>query len=53
MRPFFSRIDTNGDGAIDAKEVAAAQARRRQQNPGEGPGAGGPPGMRPPIDGAR
>ena len=50
MRQYASRMDTNNDGGIDAKEFAAARARRAQQ-----PGAAGGPGASggPPSEGAR
>ena len=34
MKSFFDRIDTNGDGAIDAKEYAAMRTRMQQQKQG-------------------
>jgi hypothetical protein len=43
MAAFFDKIDTNGDGFIDAKEAAAAAARRRKMQQ-EGGGPGGPGG---------
>ncbi len=46
MRPRFSTIDANGDGAIDRAEFAAARSRAGVgQRPGGGPG--GAPGARP------
>ncbi|HTU26568.1 MAG TPA: efflux RND transporter periplasmic adaptor subunit [Pirellulales bacterium] len=46
MQAFFDKIDTDSDGFIDAKEAAAAQARRRkaEQEGGFGGGPGGPGG---------
>ena len=44
MKQFFDRIDTNKDGFIDAKEVAAMQARMRQMQQQGGGGPGGPGG---------
>ena len=41
MQARFDKIDTNGDGFIDAKEAAAAAARRRKME-AEGGGPGGP-----------
>lgn len=43
MQAFFDRIDTNGDGFIDAAENNAA--RQRMQS-GGGPPGSGPPGGR-------
>jgi collagen type III alpha len=49
MQAFFERLDTNGDGFIDAAEIAVMQKRRppgggRAGGPGgEGPGGGGRP----------
>lgn len=43
LQAFFDKIDTNGDGFIDAKEAAAAAARRKQMEGGGG-GPGGPGG---------
>ena len=46
MRPRFSTIDANADGAIDRAEFAAARSRAGGgQRPGGGPGGG--PGARP------
>ena len=42
MQPFFDRMDQNGDGQIDAAEIAAL--RSRMGGPGGGPPPGGPPG---------
>lgn len=41
VKPYFSRMDANGDGFVTAAEAAAARAKRQAQ--GGGPG-GGPPG---------
>ena len=41
MKSFFDRIDTNGDGMIDAAENKAMANRRRNARPGAGAGAGG------------
>ncbi len=45
MQGRFDAIDTNGDGAVDAKEFATfrAEMRKRFENGGGG-GGGGPPG---------
>jgi hypothetical protein len=43
MRDFFDRLDTNGDGFIDAAEIAAMRSRSGSRG---GPGAGGPEGGR-------
>ncbi len=45
MKDFFSTIDTDGDGFIDAKELAAMRRKMQEmQSQGGGPGgAGGPP----------
>ena len=46
MQGRFDSIDTNGDGAVDAKEFATfrAEMRKRFENGGGGGGGGGPPG---------
>ncbi|HEX4146011.1 MAG TPA: HlyD family efflux transporter periplasmic adaptor subunit [Pirellulales bacterium] len=44
MQARFDRIDTDGDGFIDAKEAAAAAARRRKMEAEGGGGPGGPGG---------
>jgi multidrug resistance efflux pump len=44
MRAFFDRMDTNGDGAIDAAERAAARARRPGADGGGQNGPGAPSG---------
>jgi HlyD family secretion protein len=41
MQQFFEYMDTDKDGFIDAKELAAAQARARQMEGGGGPGGRG------------
>jgi hypothetical protein len=44
MREFFDRMDTSGDGFIDAKEVAEMRRRMQQMQQGGGPGEPGGPG---------
>ncbi len=45
MKSWFGRIDTNGDGFIDAAENAAL--RKRMQQRSQQQGQGGSPGGRP------
>jgi collagen type III alpha len=39
MQPMFSRLDTNGDGSLDKKELEAMAARMRGRGQPRGPGA--------------
>jgi hypothetical protein len=45
MRPFFEKLDTNGDGYLDQAEISAIRARRPPGGDagGDRAGGGGPP----------
>ena len=46
MKEFFDKLDSNSDGFIDAKELAALRSRRGGGPGGPEGGPGGPPGAR-------
>jgi HlyD family secretion protein len=45
MQPRFDSIDTNTDGAVDAKEFATFRAEMKKRMEANGGGGGGPPGQ--------
>ena len=45
MQPFFDTVDTNTDGAIDAKEFATFRAERKKRSENGGGQGGGAPGQ--------